>query len=447
MRQRVHAVVGSLRGRLTAVAVLAATVAVVAAVIAFNVVLATILRHDVDRRLRTRAAAVATTVRVHDGRLSVPDSPDDAAVDARIWVFQGTEPVLSARAIGEVTAAVRRLVGRTDAFATVGEHGTRLYAQPIRRDGRAIGTVVAAESLAANDRTTDLAQLASVVLGGILLAGVLGVTWLVIGRALAPVTEMTRTAGDWSEHDPDRRFGVQPRPDELGELARTFDALLDRVAASLRHEQRLSAELSHELRTPLARIRAETELLQRRERSPRERAEAYEVLERSSAEMGRILETLMAAARAEADGGGRGRSDLQTTLAELALRWRAPLQQRGVTLEVAPTATEVGVDAEVVERVLGPLLDNAARHAHRRVAVDVARAGSLVRIDVRDDGPGVPAEERERVFEAGVRGTTADGHRGAGLGLPLARRLARAAGGDVALAPGAATVFVVTLPA
>ena len=100
-------------------------------------------------------------------------------------------------------------------------------------------------------------------------------TWITVGRALAPVREMTASAADWSEHDLAQRFGATPRPDELGELAKTFDALLDRVAASLRHEQRLSAELSHELRTPLARIMAEVELLQRRERPPEERAEAY----------------------------------------------------------------------------------------------------------------------------------------------------------------------------
>jgi hypothetical protein len=149
MTRRVLRVAGSLRGRLTAVAVLAATVAVVGAVIVFNVVLASVLRHDVDRRLSTRAAAVATTVRVDAGTISVPDAPDDSAIDERIWVFQGTRRVDSARAPANVTAAAQRLAGRAGAFVTVGDHGTRLYAQPITRGGRQIGTVVAAESLSA----------------------------------------------------------------------------------------------------------------------------------------------------------------------------------------------------------------------------------------------------------------------------------------------------------
>ena len=139
--------------------------------------------------------------------------------------------------------------------------------------------MVAAQSLAAYDRTTDLALLGSLVLAAVLL-----------GRGRHPDVDHRRARARPGARDDRVGGGLErarprrsasaptPRPDELGELARTFDALLDRVAASLRHEQRLSAELSHELRTPLARIVAEIELLQRRERSPEDRSEAYAVV-------------------------------------------------------------------------------------------------------------------------------------------------------------------------
>jgi signal transduction histidine kinase len=266
------------------------------------------------------------------------------------------------------------------------------------------------------------------------------------GRALAPVSEMTRTAAQWSEHDPDRRFGGRPRPDELGELARTFDALLDRLAAALRREQRLSAELSHELRTPLARITAEMELLQRRDRSAQERREAYDVVARSAEQMDRILATLMAAARAQ-NGLDHGRSALADAFAALEDAWRPVLAGRGVALDVAATAEVVGVDGGVVERIVSPLLDNAARHAHAAVRLEARRDGAVVRVRVADDGPGVAAADRERVFEPGVRGAGSNGD-GAGLGLALARRLARASGGDVRLAgDDQGSAFVVDLPA
>jgi signal transduction histidine kinase len=303
--------------------------------------------------------------------------------------------------------------------------------------------------VAAYERTTNLALLGSVMFGLVLLAAMAVLTWLVVGRALGPVTGMTRTAADWSAHEPDRRFGSDRRPDELGELARTFDDLLDRVAASLRHEQRLSAELSHELRTPLARIVGQVELLQRRDRSAGERREALDAIGRSADQMSNILETLMATARADA-GLDRGRVQLAEALSRMAEEWRPALARRGVELVVEPPGDLVaGVDAEVVERIIAPMLDNATRMARRRVVVSAARAPDGVSIFVSDDGPGVAASAQPQLFEPGRR-AGANSHGGAGLGLPLARRLARALGGDVTFEPahlaGGAT-FRADLPA
>lgn len=438
----------TLRGRLTAVALVAATIAVALAVAAFNVLLVASVHSDVRQRLRTRAEAAATTVSLRDGRLVVRARSAADALDARVWVFDGARPVQRAPAPPGLQRATQRLAGRDDVFADAGDPDTRLYALAVRRGGRQVGTVVAAQPLDGYDHTIAAALVGSILLGAVLLAVVYAAAWMLAGRALAPVTEMTRTAAQWSEHDPDRRFGGRPRPDELGELARTFDALLDRLAAALRREQRLSAELSHELRTPLARITAEMELLQRRDRSPQERREAYDVVARSAEQMDRILATLMAAARAES-AQERGRSALADAFTALDDEWRPVLAGRGVALRVAPTGETVGVDDGVVERIVSPLLDNAARHAAATVRLDARRAGTVVQVRVADDGPGVAAADRERVFEPGVRGAGADGD-GAGLGLALARRLARASGGEVRLdGDGSAqgSAFVVDLPA
>ncbi len=442
---------GSLRVRLTAVAVLATGAVIVVVVVAFNLLLARTLDRQVDDRLRTQAAAVATTVRITGDRVGVRESPGDRAIDRQVWVFAGRRAVLRPVGTAAVQRAAEGLAARGHGMAQVGDHEARLYALPLVRGGRRRGVVVTAASLEPNDRTTDLALVGTAALALLLLAAVAAVTWLTIGRALHPVTEMTRSAAAWSEHEPGRRFGAEPRPDELGELARTFDALLDRVSAALRHEQRLSAELSHELRTPLARILGEVELLQRRERSPEERRGAHDAIARSGEQMLRILEVLMAAARAEAAPAGAGRSRLGQALAEATAGAERTLGGRGVRLEVAPGAEDltVGVDAEVVERVLAPLLDNAGRHARAVVRIGAVRSDGRVLVRVADDGRGVPAEDTERVFEPGVRGATGDDHGGAGLGLPLARRLARAAGGDVRAEPrdGAGATFVVDLPA
>jgi signal transduction histidine kinase len=442
----------TLRGRLTAVSLLVAAVAIAALTVAFNILLADSLDGDIKSRLRAQAAAAATTVEVSGGHVHAVEAPNDAAVDRRVWVYDGMRAIERPPGDAELQRAADALAGERGAVFDDLPSGreVRLYAAPVVEDGRQVGTIVAAQSLAAYDRTTDLAEIGSVALALVLLAAMFLVTRQSIGRALGPVRAMTRDAAAWSEHEPGRRFGAQARPDELGELAGTFDALLDRVAASLRHEQRLSAELSHELRTPLSRIVAEAELLQRRDRPLDERTEAYGSIVRSAEQMSAILETLMAAARADA-GLDRGRSDLRAVLAGLVESWEPVYGARGVALvmELPPAGATVGVDAEVVERIVAPVLDNAARHARTTVRVTTSTGGGRVTITVTDDGPGVPDDARQHVFEPGVRLTPHDGHGGSGLGLPLARRLARAANGDVIAGPSDGpdgATFVVDLP-
>jgi signal transduction histidine kinase len=442
---------GTLRGRLTALGLLAGVVAVGVLTVAFNVILDRSLDADANGRARSLAVATAATVGYENGHLRAHETVDDEVVDRRVWVYEGTRAVARPPAPVELQRAADALAGSARVFDDAPGGDVRLYAEPVTVGGRQVGTVVAAQSLTAYDRTTDLALLASAVLALVLLGAVGVLTWVTVGRALDPVREMTASAADWSEHDPGRRFGAERRPDELGELARTFDALLDRVAASLRHEQRLSAELSHELRTPLARIVAEIELLQRRERSPRDRSEAYAVVARSAEQMSAILETLMAAARAEAQVEA-GRSELGRVLERVAEGWASAAAEGDVALEVRrPQAPmTAGVDAEVVERIVAPLIDNAVRYARSRVVLSASSHGGTIVLSVADDGPGVAVDAGERVFEPGVRAGDVNGHRGAGLGLPLARRLARASGGDVTLAPpapGAGAEFRVRLPA
>ena len=427
----------TLRGRLTALALLAALAAVAVLTIAFNLVLDRSLESDANSQLRSLAAAASTTVAFQNGQLRVRESPDDAAID-QVWIYQGTRAVERPVGSPELQRTADALAGQARVFDDLPSGGVRLYAAPITFGGREVGTAVAAQSLAAYDRTTDLALLGSLALGLVLLAAVGILTWITVGRALDPVREMTHSAAEWSEHDLAQRFGATPRPGELGELARTFDALLDRVAASLRHEQRLSAELSHELRTPLARIVAEVELLQRRERSLEDRREGYGLIARSAEQMSGILETLMAAARAEAQIGA-DRSEIGDVLARVAGTCSPALAARDIELEVRPpqAPTTAGVDAVVVERIVAPLLDNAGRYARSRVVLSARPADGGVLLTVADDGPGVPAAQRDAIFEPGARARLANGHGGAGLGLPLARRLAKAIGGDVTLAPGA----------
>src|SRR5206468_64198 len=154
--------------------------------------------------------------------------------------------------------------------------------------------------------------------------------------------------------------------------------------------------------------------------------------------MDRILETLLAAARVDIQDAP-GRCELRPVVEQLVRNRRdAP----AVAVDV-PDDLGVGVDAPILERILAPIIDNAYRYAAAAVTIRGRLTTEAVAIDISDDGPGVAADLRDDVFEPGRRGTPADSHDGAGLGLALSRRLARAAAGDVTLRAG--STFVVRL--
>jgi signal transduction histidine kinase len=258
---------------------------------------------------------------------------------------------------------------------------------------------------------------------------------------------MTEQAATWSELDLDGRFDLGQPHDELTRLAATLDALLDRIAASLRHERRFSAEVSHELRTPLAKLITEAELALRREREPAEYKRALELIVRSGKQLGRTIDTLLAAAQQER--GAQGTADCYTTALEIVDACASAASDTGVEVLLEPPEhpIRVGVDEDVVERILQPLVENACKYGSRYVTVSIARRGTSVVFVVEDDGPGIAEGEEETIFDPGIRGTASlsDGD-GAGLGLALARRLARAAAGDVHAEQASGGRFVVTLP-
>jgi two-component system, OmpR family, sensor kinase len=421
-----------IRRRLFYAVVATVACAVAALVVGFNLILGHTLDRDARDLARTRATAQLGFLETRNGRLVVREAPDDASADAYVWVFSGGRTIERPRTGRAVDAVARSLVGGRARFADVPPADIRLYATPAVVNRRHVGTVVAGVSLAAYEQTARLALIGSLAFGAIVLGLVtLAARWL-LGSALRPVRRMTRQAAAWSEHDLDHRFGLGEPTDELTELAATLDGLLDRLAASLRREQRFSAELSHELRTPLARVRAESELALRRDRTPEEYREALEQINRNAAQLTRTVDVLLAAARHEA-GFERGTADAYELASEAAAGCADLAARRSLALRVEPPAhpIRVGVDRELGERILQPVLDNACRHGARAVDITIERRNGAVRFTVADDGPGVAARDRDRIFEPGVRAANGPAGTGAGLGLALARRLARSVSGEV----------------
>jgi two-component system OmpR family sensor kinase len=443
-----------LRRRLVLTAIGVVAVALALITVGFNLVLDRRLSDDAQSVVRSRVQAGLALVSVEHGHLVVEDTPHDNILEERVWVYEGTRAIERARVPAGVNAEVERLA-TVRRITTVEADGQLLLAHPIRDHGRQVGTVVGAVSLLPYQHSRRLTLITSVALSVAMLAALAAIVWLLVGRALRPVARMTAQAAEWSDHDVDRRFALGPARDELTGLAATLDALLGRLSASLRHEQRFSAELAHELRTPLTKLRAEAELALARERPAGELREALAAVVGYTDRMSAVVDTLMAAAERAADPRG---STVDAREAAEAAVAACAAEAAGAGVAVAaeaagPGPIEVDADRDLTVQILVPLLSNAIRYGRSSVRLDVARDGEAVAFAVRDDGPGLDPGEAESVFEPGVRGGAGNGSPGAGLGLALARRLARLAGGDVVAEPapgpggGAGGRFVVRLPA
>ena len=421
------------RSRLLIAIVGAVAIALAIAVTAFNLLLGQRLSASATALAKAQAEAELSGVQVRNGKLVAPEGPDEGTVSSQVWVFDGSRLLEAPRAPARVDQAARSLAGGQERSLDVGEQA-RLYAIPVSQNGTRYGTVVAAVSLDPYEETGRTALIGSLVLAALLLGAVTVISRWMLGRALLPVSRMTESAARWSEHDLDQRFELGEPYDELTRLAATLDGLLERIAASLRHEQRFTAELSHELRTPLARLKAETELMLRRDRTPQEYRAALEAIDRNVDAMSRTVETLVAAARHEA-GLTQTRSDLRDAVSA-AVETARPAEA-GITVRVTlpKEPVRVSVEQELLTRIVQPLVDNACRYGRSTVEVEVVRNGSVAWVNVADDGPGVGDSEGERIFEPGTRGKAASAGQGAGLGLSLARRLARSAGGEITVAP------------
>jgi signal transduction histidine kinase len=278
-----------------------------------------------------------------------------------------------------------------------------------------------------------------VLLGSLAIAAVvlLGVGLAVdraLRAALGPVRTMTEAAEDWSEHDLDRRFALGLPRDEIGGLAATLDRLLDRIAASRRHERRFAADVAHELRTPLAAIRGRVDLSLDPRGRVDDHAAALRSVDAQAARMTATVDALLAVARAETDPE-EGRVDLAAIAREF----------EGVEVRTQPGLAPAEGEPEIVRRALAPLVENARRYARSQIVIELATSGGRSRATVRDDGPGLDPDLGDDAFQPGRRGAGAPPG-GAGLGLPLARRLARACGGDVSATVGPGGSFILELP-
>ncbi|WP_433330463.1 HAMP domain-containing sensor histidine kinase [Spirillospora sp. CA-294931] len=255
------------------------------------------------------------------------------------------------------------------------------------------------------------------------------VTWRVVGRTLRPVEQIRTQLAEISASDLSRRVPQPPGEDEIAQLAQTANATLDRLERAVARQRQFASDASHELRTPIAGLRANLEDAEMHPDDTDLPATITSAL-RDTDRLESIVTDLLLLARI-----GTGGTAAQETidLAELA---RAEVGRRTFALkidvELCHGAVVRGVRMQLV-RLLGNLLDNAERYADSRIQVEVSAVGDQALLTVVDDGPGIPADQRERVFERFTRLDTARsrGSGGTGLGLAIAREIAQAHSGTL----------------
>ncbi|MFD6287720.1 sensor histidine kinase [Streptomyces sp. NPDC060205] len=439
----------TLRGRLALVALTTAALLMLVLTVVFNAVARDHLRQQADDELRSRAAAVATTVDTGGATVRVLETPHDDVLDTNVWIYADRHLLEKPQASGRLTRAADALADRGGRRCVTAEaYGPlRLCSQPVPvSGGRGRATVVTALSLAPYRSSADTLLLGSLALDAVMLVCTYALTRLAVGRALRPVRTMTDQATQWSAVASEERFCSRHHPAELTALGTSLDAMLDRIRTLLRHERRLTGELSHELRTPLSRIIAELDWWHTRPRTADQTRATHRIIADAADSMRAICDTLLDDAR----GGtltAPGTAEVVPTLKRLAEALATP-PHLTVTADGPPLVA--GVPPALLERIVSPLLTNACRYATSQVEVRAHRTPEGVRVQVTDDGPGVPLSAGQ-LFEPGRRADPDDGHDGhdgAGLGLPLARRLARSAGGDVIHDPGHRTGarFEISLP-
>ena len=442
----------SVRVRTTLVATSAVGVAMILGAWALVAILQRSLIEGVQSTLELRSADVVALARL--GTLgdhpSLPGQPN-----ALVQVIDPSGRVAAASAaLGDrppigpfrppnsgLIAWSERLTSDDEMYRIVGI-STTTSTQPV--------TIYAAASLEAASDSVTRVKVALAIGLPLLLSLVAATCWWIVGRALRPVEAIRTQVAEIGSGGVDRRVPEPPVEDEIGRLARTMNAMLDRLQAASDRERRFVADASHELRSPIASLRTQIEVQQRYSDS---NGEQEDVLSSQLAEinrMERLVRDLLVLARAdERKMAARLRlvrlHDVELEeVADLAGPERPRVDVTGVN-----PVTILG-DPEGLGRVVRNMLENALRHARNSVVVSVRMKGDDVELRVANDGPEIPAEASERIFERFTRLDEGRAHDegGAGLGLAIVREIVLAHGGRIRVddgGPGAC--FVISLPA
>ncbi len=443
---------GSVRVRTTLLATVVTAAALTFAAMALLAVLSHTLEQQGDAAARARLEDLAGLVESGSlpRALTATGDDDDVAqvVDSR-GVVRASTP--------NATTRVTRLLATGDAPVVdnvVGVHDHvqrehyRMWAVRAEGPGGPVTVYVGTSLETVPEIVSAVRRL--LVLGLPLLVVLLALgTWLLVGRALRPVENMRTEVADITDSHLDRRVPVPASNDEVARLARTMNAMLDRLQAASSRQRAFVGDASHELQGPIAALRTQLEVALAHPENTDWVATAHD-LSADSERMERLVRDLLYLARNDAAGSRAPDDpvDLDDVVLDEAVRLRAATSHHVDTSGVS--AAPIRGSRDELTRLVRNLLENAKRHAASTVRLELGLRDAEAVLVVADDGPGVPPQHRAQVFERFYRvdAARARDSGGSGLGLSIAQAIAHRHGGRIELdGAGPGACFVVRLPA
>ena len=435
----------SVRFRLTAIA----SVFVLLVTAVGSVVIVAMISHTVSHSLIDSARQDAQAI---DAQLKRGVGPAAAATTGRndvvVQLVAADGHVVASDRPERLDVPLRTTAGVTESAVVPGLKDTfTLVALRATANDRVSLIIVGRSTEQRNETRAETAGILAVAVPLVVLVLAL-ILWLSVGRALRPVEEMRDEADAITAAQLRRRLPVPPGGDEIPRLARTLNEMLDRIDEGQRLQRQFVSDASHELRSPLAVIRQAAEIARSYPNRVGSEALADDVLAESG-RLEQLVSALLLLARLEGD---ESRADDVVDLDDVVLveasRARA---SNGVAVDThAVAAGRTRGSAVLLGHMVRNLLDNATRHAASSVAVGLREVGEVVELQVADDGAGIAADDRERVFQRFVRldeARTRD-EGGSGLGLAIVRKIVDSSGGTVEIdeAPTGGARFTVRLP-
>lgn len=336
---------------------------------------------------------------------------------------------------------------------TVGEQAMRAaWTSLVLEDSDTPTWAIVAQSIADIERTTTVLR-NGLLAAAPLLAAIVGLlTWWLTGRSLRPVDVMRQDVDRITSRSLNQRISLDAADDEISRLGETMNGMLDRLERGQQRQQQFVSDAAHELRTPLASMAAQLDV----DAEHPTVADPHLTAQHLRSEVTRLqnmVEALLALARSDQSAGKSGSEtllDLDDLVVEAAQRIPRDDQSPQLVID-AETGAVVRGNSPALERIVENLVANALRHAATEVAVSVrVGVGPGVVVVVDDDGPGVPPEDRDQVFERFVRldDARARDAGGSGLGLALSREIARTHAGTLTAEDNASGGgrFVLRLP-